>query len=341
MVKNIKLKSVDAIVNGDYISKINNIVENVRDIVLEVKVDKYKIFELKDIILIILHLEDKTGKICALLAGDRDDEGFKKIVRHIGINSYCRVRGSISFLDEDMYEDLDDMFNDDINLKDYFIGDKLLSIKGIQNISKYYREYETVKMFGVDIDTVYDFELNDAYEFVNKNTNYLKDISIDEIKEIKFSYYKDIVILLKTGKLLFNGEERLDNIKTLGFDGGMYIFSFSNDNIITCLTGNWKTTQFINNNNYKYKKIIMVGLGIVALTYEKTIRYFGTLVDSVIDYTNFYDVEDIGYIEEENDIVIIKKDKVISLFENEDYSNENVNILLNGSSEDFIIFNNN
>jgi hypothetical protein len=196
-------------------------------------------------------------------------------------------------------------------------------------------DYEEVKLFGEDIDVVYFFDLNTAYNFVNKNTNYLENITIDEVKEIKFSYYKDIFILLKNGVLIVNGEETSHDIKTLGIDGGMYVFSISNDNIITCLTGNWKTTQFINNNNYKYKKIVMNGLGIAALTHENIIKYFGAFIDGFIDYTNFYDVDDIGYIEETEEIVIIKQDKIISLFANEDCTHENV--LTEGAGERFVI----
>ena len=196
-------------------------------------------------------------------------------------------------------------------------------------------DYEEVKLFGEDIDVVYFFDLNTAYNFVNKNTNYLENIIIDEVKEIKFSYYKDIFILLKNGVLIVNGEETSHDIKTLGIDGGMYVFSISNDNIITCLTGNWKTAELINNNDYKYKKIVMNGLGIAALTHDGTIKYFGAFVDGFIDYTNFYDVEDIGYIEETEEIVIIKKDKIISLFANEDCTHENV--LTEGAGERFVI----
>lgn len=196
-------------------------------------------------------------------------------------------------------------------------------------------DYEEVKLFGEDIDVVYFFDLNTAYNFVNKNTNYLENINIDEVKEIKFSYYKDIFILLKNGVLIVNGEETSHDIKTLGIDGGMYVFSISNDNIITCLTGNWKTTQFINNNNYKYKKIVMNGLGIAAQTQEHTIKYFGAFIDGFIDYTNFYDVDDIGYIEETEEIVIIKQDKIISLFANENCTHENV--LTEGAGERFVI----
>lgn len=196
-------------------------------------------------------------------------------------------------------------------------------------------DYEKIKLFGEDIDVVYTFDLNTAYDFVNKNTNYLENISIDEVQEIKFSYYKDIIILLKNGVLITNGEETSHDIKTLGIDGGMYVFSISNDNIISCLTGNWKTTQLINNNNYRYKKIVMNGLGIAALTYENTIKYFGAFIDGFIDYTNFYDVDDIGYIEETEEIVIIKNDKIISLFANEECTYKNV--LTEGTGERFVI----
>lgn len=338
MSKDIKLKSVNNVVNDSYISKINNIVENVRDITLEVEVKKYKIFELKDIILTILHFEDETGIICALLVGNRNDEDLKKIINNIGVKNYYRVRGSISSLNENMYEDLNDMLSDDINIKDYLIGNKLLSITGIQNISKYYRDYERIELFGVDITSIYDYELADAYEFINKNTDYLKNVSVDELKEVTFSCYKDIVILLKNGKLLINGEGKLNNIKTLGFSGGMHVFSFSNNNVITCLIGNYENTEFINNNDYEYKKIIINRNGITALTYENNIRYFGMLIDNIIDYTKFYDVEDIGYIEGDDDIVVIKKDKIISLFDNKDYLNID-EILLSGYGEDFIILN--
>lgn len=196
-------------------------------------------------------------------------------------------------------------------------------------------DYEEVKLFGEDIDVVYFFDLNTAYNFVNKNTNYLENITIDEVKEIKFSYYKDIFILLKNGVLIVNGEEISHDIKTLGIDGGMYVFSISNDNIITCLTGNWKTAELINNNDYKYKKIVMNGLGIAALTHDGTIKYFGAFIDGFIDYTNFYDVDDIGYIKETEEIVIIKQDKIISLFANEDCTHENV--LTEGAGERFVI----
>ena len=117
--------------------------------------------------------------------------------------------------------------------------------------------YEEIKLFGENIERVYDYDLNTAYEFINKHTSYLKNIPIEKVKDIKFSCYKDIIILLTNGTLISNGEEIFNDIKTLGLSEGMYVFSISNDNIINSLTGNWKTTKLLNNNNYKYKKIVI------------------------------------------------------------------------------------
>lgn len=197
---------------------------------------------------------------------------------------------------------------------------------------------EKIKLFGIDIIKLYNYNLDKAYNIVKNNTSYLDNIYIDEVKEIKFSYYKDIIILLKDGVLLFNGKKKLENIKLLGFMSGISIFAFSNDNIITCLTGEWETTKFINNNDYKYRKIIITPLVIVALTYEKKVRLFGTIIDSVVDYNRYIDVEDIGYVEENDDIVVFKSNNVYSLLVGYDYSNNKPDVMIYGSlNEDVTI----
>ena len=72
---------------------------------------------------------------------------------------------------------------------------------------------DEIKLFAIDIVELYDYDLNRAYKFIVDNTDYLNYISIKEVKEIKFSYYKDIIILLKNGKLFLNGEQKLYNIR--------------------------------------------------------------------------------------------------------------------------------
>ncbi len=189
-------------------------------------------------------------------------------------------------------------------------------------------DYKPEEFFGIEIVKLYNYDVNKAYDFVKRNTDYLDNISIDEVKEIMFSCNKDIIILLKNGILLVNEEEQFRNIKTLGFISGLSIFAISNDNAITCITRKCLETEFINNNNYSYKKIIITPLVIVALTYEKEVKLFGTLVDEVVDYNKYIDVEDIGYVEEYDNIVVIKNGKVYSLLANHDYSNEKPDVIV-------------
>ena len=194
-----------------------------------------------------------------------------------------------------------------------------------------------VKLFGVDIVKLYNYNLDKAYNFVKDNTDYLIDVPIEEVKNINFSAYKDIIILLRDGTVILNGNKCLTNIKTLAFISGLSIFAISNDHVITSLTGEDGLYNFINNDNYKYRKIIVTPLVIVALTHEKDIRLFGTLCDRVVDYQLYFNVDDIGYVEENDDIVIIKDCKVFSLFHEHDYSNEKPDVLVEGPLDDLEI----
>ena len=194
-----------------------------------------------------------------------------------------------------------------------------------------------VKLFGVDIVKLYNYNLDKAYNFVKDNTDYLIDVPIEEVKNINFSSYKDIIILLRDGTVILNGNKCLTNIKTLAFISGLSIFAISNDHVITSLTGEDGLYNFINNDNYKYRKIIVTPLVIVALTHEKDIRLFGTLCDRVVDYQLYFNVDDIGYVEENDDIVIIKDGKVFSLFHEHDYSNEKPDVLVEGPLDDLEI----
>ena len=195
---------------------------------------------------------------------------------------------------------------------------------------------DDVEIFGVEIVRAYDMNVKDAYELISKNTNYLKDISINEVKDIKFSYYKDIIILLNNGRVLVNGKEVFINIKLLAFMSGVTIFGISNDNEIICIVGTDCNTRFMCSNNYKYKKIIITPLVMVTLNYDKEIKVYGTLVDNIVDYRNYFDVDDIGYFESGGEIVVFKDDRVISLFFSDEY-NDDIEVTLFGEGRDFVI----
>ena len=193
------------------------------------------------------------------------------------------------------------------------------------------------KLFGEEIVRLYNYNLDKAYNFVKDNTDYLKDISIEEVKEINFSAYKDIIILLHDGTVILNGKKRIDNIKALAFMSGLSIFAISNDNIITCLTGDDVLYSYINNDNCKYRKILITPLVIIALTYEKDIRLFGSFFDKVVDYKLYFNIDDIGFVDENDDIVVIKDGNVYSLYHEYDYSDIKPDVLVEGTLDDIII----
>ena len=157
-------------------------------------------------------------------------------------------------------------------------------------------------------------DVNDSYELVSNNTNYLNNISIDNVLDIKFSFNQDVITLLNDGNIIVNGEIRYSNIKSLAFMSGLVIFAISNDNEIICIVGSDSNTRFMCNNNYKYKKIIITPLVIVALNNDREIKVFGTLVDCAIDYKNYFDVDDIFCTQEE--VIVVKGDRKINLFSN-------------------------
>ena len=75
---------------------------------------------------------------------------------------------------------------------------------------------------------------------------------------------------------------------------------------------------FLNNNNYKYKKVLVTEFGIAALREDGVVVYFGDVVSSVIDHSHFINVEDIEYEDNTGGITVIKDGKSYSLFHYED-----------------------
>ena len=189
-------------------------------------------------------------------------------------------------------------------------------------------------MKNIDVDELYCYSLDKSIEFLKDNTHYLDSIKIDDIIEIHYAFNKDTYVLLKDNSLYKNGNKISDNIKTLGFSCGVFMYAFTNDKEVIYLLNNDEATLFINNNGESYKKVIIDSIKIVGLTNDNKIKFIGTLVDQVIDYERFFDVDDIGYVED--DIVVIKNDKVLGLFNNEEYDFDDI-VLLDSNNEYIII----
>jgi len=183
------------------------------------------------------------------------------------------------------------------------------------------------KLFGKDITELYEMNIKELYKIIKENTNYLNNLGFDEVNEIKVTWYHDILILLKNGNLIMNGEIQYQDIINLVFDGNVIYLITKNKTIINLYD---KEETFMNNNDYKYKKIIFTPLELVALTYDNVIKLRATIVEGEIDYTKYTNVNDIGYIEENNEIVIIQNNKVLSLLYDKEYTDKDINIVLIG-----------
>jgi len=177
--------------------------------------------------------------------------------------------------------------------------------------------------------------LKQAYDLVKEHTDYLVDIN--DVKDIQFSLYGNVIILLSNGDVILDGNDVLSNIKLLSFRNGYVIFAISNDRIIRCLTSNSNHALFMNNNDSTYKKILVTPLVVVALTNDGDIKFYGDILDTTIDYHRFMDIEDVGYVEENNDIVVIKDGLPYSLLYEHDYFGEIPDVLVEGELNDVVI----
>lgn len=199
-------------------------------------------------------------------------------------------------------------------------------------------ENDKYKMFGMENNEVYSLSLEEAYDLVKTNTNYLDNTPIEEIKEIKFSFYKDIFILLRNGILKVNGKFETDNVKTLGFSSGRECYYIDTNKSVVNLVNEDMMTEFINNSDYKYKKLLIDALVIIGLTNDGIIKVYATEVCGVINYELFTGVDDLGYNVDMDDYVVVKAGKILSLFRNIDYTDCGDKIVYSsGSYEDYMI----
>ncbi len=301
MTKKINFRKIETMIPEDiFISNIAHLIGNVKNVTLEVRFDSINSFEVDDTMFVLLEMHDAAcNKIKGLMVGARDND-FKALVKSINIENKYRVSGNVSLLDKGLYdEELPFKINDD----------RVFCIYALQNYGE--------TLFGVDLDELYcNGDSKMAYNLVKSNTSYLNNISLEDVEMIEFSCYKDIIVLLKDGTLYINGEKKLDDIVYVALVDTNCVFAISTDRVITCLTSKKKDARdAINDHDYKYKKVIVTGTGIVALTYDRTVRYFGHMIRDCIFGEYLVDVDDIGIVDKyTSDVVVIKGAMAYSLF---------------------------
>ena len=304
-----------------YITRIHDIAGPVKNVTIEGFMSRIQKYEYDHYLVVLLELKDHSNKITCMFVGNREE--IKPILKMMDDHLDFRVNGDVYIVDEKNQEELNHFFPHGDTIQNYITEQKLLCVKAIEGIEK-----NTI--FGVSLVTAYDLPLEKSYYLINDYTDDLKNIALEEIKEIKFSAWKDIIILLKNGILLINGKKKADHVKRLCFVDAMSIFSIDDKNRIVCLTRSDNAIQLLNNHDYQYKKLILTSLGIVAFTYENTVKCFGNFLDIMIDYTRYLEVEDIGYVPNTDDIVVLQNQHVYSLFGSYDYSQQKPEIVWKG-----------
>lgn len=300
MVKKIGIKKIVTNIPYDsFISQIDSLVGKVKNVTLDVSIVSKKIYEEEDYMYVLLTISDSSGEMSALLVGNRDAD-FQTLVKDIRFGLKYRIVGNVAMIG--------DSFDENLPFLDEISEDRLFCIYALQNYNN--------TTFGIDLNEFNSsMNLEEQYNVITKYTDYLNDTSIDMVKDIVVSCYQEVVILLKNGTALVDGKKILDDVKYIILIDIRTICAIGADKTITCLTKKGRYGhEFINNNNYHYKKIVFTEFGIAALTYEKTVKYYGDFEFGAIDYSRFVDVDDIGLIGDSDDIIVVKGDKVYSLF---------------------------
>lgn len=86
---------------SNYISKIGNVVDKVKNATFEVIIKDIQITETDNDIAAIMEVQDETGTMKALLVGEPEEE-FTKVVNNLKIGSKYRIRANISMLDDEL-----------------------------------------------------------------------------------------------------------------------------------------------------------------------------------------------------------------------------------------------
>ena len=101
---------------------------------------------------------------------------------------------------------------------------------------------------------------NERLKYIKNNTNGLKGIDIEEVKQIETDYYNNVYVLLNNGYLFENGELIEGDINNIHFLDGLNIYAFTNKNQIIPINRNkeeWTNLDYyLYNDNCLYKKII-------------------------------------------------------------------------------------
>jgi len=179
MTKKIRIKKIETTIPyNSFISSIDGIAGAVKGVTLDVYFTSKKIYELEDTMFIVLDMYDSTGKMKALLVGNRDKD-FTSLVDSIKINDDVRYRvsGNVSIPD-----DVEFPFMNELN------NNKLFCIYALQRNPKL-RHYELKRLARTEIEKVRD-GISIVQQSIIDSLKSDKNVSMEEL-HIMYCYNGD------------------------------------------------------------------------------------------------------------------------------------------------------
>ena len=131
MESKVKYKKIDTTPITSTLSKINNVIGNVKNVSFEVFFDDIKIYEVDNVIFSILSARDGTGNISVLIVGNRDEE-TQKLIKSITIKDKYRIKGNTTTDIDLVYKELDELTENKIDKK--ILKNKILFVKTINKV---------------------------------------------------------------------------------------------------------------------------------------------------------------------------------------------------------------
>lgn len=128
-----KLKSIETkIDSNEYISNIDDIVDEIKNITIKARIKGIKRLEFKHGIIVALTIEDNSGAIPAIMIGNRDED-FKNIIKGLEIGKVYLFQGNTMILSDPNDNELDIIKNKLSNV--IKVGNMFLAVKAIQKES--------------------------------------------------------------------------------------------------------------------------------------------------------------------------------------------------------------
>ena len=119
----------------EYITKIADIMSDIKAINLEVTITDIKKFEFKKGVITALNLKDDLGSLLGFLIANRDDNNGLNVIKDLEINKLYKVQGNVFIITNNIYEEISKDEKEIFNKLNIKIGDKIIGISEIKKIN--------------------------------------------------------------------------------------------------------------------------------------------------------------------------------------------------------------